>query len=124
VTGMLSLMFGAMTAARTGGQVSIGWLLAFHILNSAGFANVFPVSLALYARVAPASLSGTIIGIYYIAFFAANLSVGWIGGFLEKMPAANFWFLHAALAGTAGIIFFLAGKLFGHLLAPTDAKEL
>jgi POT family proton-dependent oligopeptide transporter len=122
VTGMLSLMIGAMLSSRTGDKVSIGWLIAFHVLNSAGFANVFPVSLALYARVAPASLSATIIGVYYLAFFAGNNLVGWIGGFLEKMPATNFWLLHAVLAGVAGIIFLLAGKFFGHLLAPTEEK--
>ena len=116
VTGMLSLVIGA----ASGGKVSIGWLIAFHVLNSAGFANVFPVSLALYARVAPAALSATIIGVYYLAFFAGNNLVGWIGGFLEKMPATQFWLLHAALAGIAGIIFLAAGKLFGHLLAPSD----
>ena len=121
VTGMLSLMIGAALAGP-GGKVSIGWLLAFHILNSAGFANVFPVSLALYARVAPAALSATIIGIYYLAFFAGNNLVGWIGGLLEKMPVTQFWLLHAALAGTAGVIFLIAGKLFGHLLAPSDEK--
>jgi len=86
-------------------------------------ANVFPVSLALYARVAPAALSATIIGIYYLAFFAANNLVGWIGGFLEKMPATNFWLLHSALCGTAGIIFFVAGRFFGHLLAPGDQES-
>ena len=91
-------------------------------MNSAGFANVFPVSLALYARVAPAALSATIIGIYYLAFFAANNLVGWIGGLLEKIPATQFWLLHAALAGIAGITFFLAGRIFGHLLAPDDDK--
>jgi POT family proton-dependent oligopeptide transporter len=120
VTGMLSLTIGAAIAARTGNQVSMGWLIAFHVLNSAGFANTLPVSLALYARVAPASLSGTIIGIYYIAFFAANLSVGWIGGFLQTMPASQFWLLHAALAGIASVIFLLAGIFFGHLLAPAS----
>ena len=120
IFGMLSLVAGATIAARTGDKVSIGWLLAFHVLNSAGFANVFPVSLALYARVAPPSLSGTIIGIYYVAFSAANLSVGWIGGFLEKMPATQFWLLHATLAGIAGVTFLLAGRFFGHLLAPGD----
>jgi POT family proton-dependent oligopeptide transporter len=119
VTGMLSLMIGAATAGPEG-KVSIGWLIAFHVLNSAGFANVFPVSLALYARVAPAALSATIIGIYYLAFFAGNNLVGWIGGFLEKMPATQFWLLHAALAGIAGVTFLLAGRLFGHLLAPGD----
>ena len=49
------------------------------------------------ARVAPAALSATIIGIYYLHLFAANNLVGWIGGLLEKMPATQFWLLHAAL---------------------------
>ena len=117
VLGMLSLAMGAAIAGSTG-HVAIGWLIAFHILNSAGFANVFPVSLALYARVAPAALSATIIGIYYLAFFAGNNLVGWIGGFLEKIPATQFWLLHAGFAGIAGVIFLVAGALFGHLLAP------
>jgi proton-dependent oligopeptide transporter, POT family len=120
VIGMLSLVIGAAIAAKSGEKVAIGWLVGFHILNSAGFANVFPVSLALYARVAPAALSATIIGIYYLAFFAANNLVGWIGGLLEKMAATQFWLLHAGLAGVAGITFFLAGGIFGHLLAPGD----
>jgi POT family proton-dependent oligopeptide transporter len=123
VTGMLSLAAGAAIAATTGGKVSMWWLIAFHVLNSIGFANIFPVSLALYARVAPAALSATIIGIYYLAFFAANNLVGWIGGFLEKMAATQFWLLHAGLSLIAGIIFLLAGRLFGHLLAPSDTNS-
>ena len=122
VTGFLSLAAGAAISAGTGGKVSIGWLIAFHLLNSIGFANVFPVSIALYARVAPAALSATIIGVYYLAFFAANNLVGWIGGFLEKMPTTSFWLMHAGFCLTAGIIFLIAGKLFGHLLAPGESE--
>src|SRR5207237_1023049 len=61
VTGMLSLAAGSAIAATTGGKVSMWWLIAFHVLNSIGFANVFPVSLALYERVAPDALSATLI---------------------------------------------------------------
>ena len=123
VTGFISLAIGAVIAESSGTKVAIGWLITFHVLNSIGFANVFPVSLALYARVAPAALSATIIGIYYLAFFAANNLVGWIGGFLEKMPVTHFWLLHSALCGTAGIIFLVAGRLFGHVLAPSDDAQ-
>jgi len=42
VTGMLSLAMGTAIAATSGGKVAIGWLIGFHVLNSAGFANVFP----------------------------------------------------------------------------------
>lgn len=123
VTGFISLAIGAAVAASSGGKVSMGWLISFHVLNSIGFANVFPVSLALYARAAPAALSATMIGIFYLHLFAANNLVGWLGGLLEKMPATNFWLLHAGLAGTAGIIFFIAGRLFGHLLAPDNSAS-
>jgi POT family proton-dependent oligopeptide transporter len=120
VTGFVSLVLGTAIGSSSGAKVAIGWLITFHILNSIGFANVFPVSLALYARVAPPALSSTMLGIFYLHLFAANNLVGWIGGLLERMPATHFWLLHATLAGTAGIIFLLAGRLFGHLLAPTD----
>ncbi len=123
VTGFISLAVGATVAAHSGTKVSIGWLIAFHTLNSMGFANVFPVSLALYARVAPPALSATIIGVFYLHLFAANNLVGWIGGFLERMPAARFWILHAALCAIAGVVFLVSGKLFGHLLAPADEAE-
>src|SRR5205809_4264376 len=122
-TGFVSLAIGAMVAASSGGKVSIGWLITFHVLNSMGFANVFPVSLALYARAAPAALSATIIGIFYLHLFAANNLVGWIGGLLEKMSSTQFWLVHAALCGTGGIIFLVAGRLFGHLLAPGDNER-
>src|SRR5436309_6768638 len=123
VTGFLALASVAAIAVGTGAKAPIGWLITFHLLNSIGFANVFPVSLALYARVAPAALSATIIGIYYLAFFAANNLVGCIGVFLAKMPAITFWLLHSTLCGTAGIIFFVAGRFFGHLLAPGDQES-
>jgi POT family proton-dependent oligopeptide transporter len=123
VSGFLALAIGAAIAASSGAKVSIGWLITFHVLNSIGFANVFPVSLALYARVAPPALSATIIGIFYLHLFAANNLVGWIGGLLEKMPATRFWLLHAALCGTAGVIFLVAGRIFGHLLAPESNES-
>src|SRR5260370_16190132 len=118
VTGFLSLAAGAAIAAGTGTKVPIGWLITFHLLNSIGFANVFPVSLALYARVAPAALSATIIGIYYLAFFAANNLVGWIGGFFGKKPATNFLFFPSTLFATTGLHFFLPRRVFWHFPSP------
>lgn len=39
------------------------------------------------------------------------------------MPATQFWLLHAGLAGIAGIIFPIGGRLFGHLLAPGEDEN-
>src|SRR5205823_12846217 len=113
----------ASIAAKFGTKFSIGWLITFPVLNTIDSANIFSVSLALSVRLAPAPLSATIIGIYYLAFFAANNVVGTIVGLLEKMPAAQFWLLHSALCGLAGIIFLLAGRFFGYLLAPGDNQR-
>ncbi len=61
----------------------------------------------MFAKDAPKSINATIIGLYYLSFFAANSMVGWIGGFLEKWPTTNFWLLHAAFAAGAGLCFVL-----------------
>lgn len=122
--GVASLALGA-ALTPAGEKVSFGWLLLFHLLNDIGFANVLPVGLALYARAAPRAVAGSVVGLYYLHLFAGNFFVGWLGGFLEKMPAADFWLIHAALVGGAGVVFLVVKLLFGRLLlgAPTAPGE-
>jgi POT family proton-dependent oligopeptide transporter len=117
VTGVLCLAAGSAIAAATGDKVNILWCVAFHVLNSIAFANMLPVSLALYARAAPKALGSTIIGIYYLHLFAGNQTVGIIGGLLEDMSATNFWLMHAAIAFGAGVVFLIVGRFFARLLS-------
>ena len=93
-------------------------MLAFEIFNSAGFANVFPVGLALYARVAPKPVAGTIMGVYYLHLFACNNFVGWLGGKIETMSGTNFWLMHAAIIGGASAVMFITARFAGRLLNP------
>lgn len=122
----LGCLFGALgvgclalgsALAGPGEKVGFGWLLGFHLLNDIGFANVLPIGLALYARAAPRAIAGSVVGLYYWHLFAGNLFVGWLGGFLEKMPAVQFWLIHAALVGGAGVVFLLLGRFFASLLS-------
>ena len=83
----------------------------FHLLNSIGFAHILPISLALFSKVAPKSINATVIGLYYLAFFAANALVGYVGGWLEVMPTVSFWLIHVASAAV-GLVAFLLFKLF------------
>jgi proton-dependent oligopeptide transporter, POT family len=117
VTGVLALAAGAFIAERTGTQVSIWWCVLFHVLNSIAFANMLPVSLALYARAAPAAIGSTIIGIYYLHLFLGNQTVGILGTFLERMPASQFWLMHTAIALGASIVFLIVGRFFSTLLS-------
>ena len=116
--GQLCLAMAAIAHAP-GEKAGIGWVLGFEILNSIGFANVFPVGLAMYVRVAPKSVVGTIMGVYYLHLFMCNNLVGWLGGLLEKLPGVQFWLLHAGLVGGAGVVMLLTSRLAGRIMNPT-----
>ncbi|MDB5713549.1 MAG: major facilitator superfamily protein [Sphingomonadales bacterium] len=104
VGGMACLFMAAATQVP-GHKIGMFWPVAFHIVNSIGFAHILPVSLALFVRLAPRQLSATVVGMFSMSFFVANALVGWIGGFFETMPVTQFWLLHGALAAGAGLVF-------------------
>ena len=121
-TAMLSLA-GAALAGSPGHKASIGWVLGFELLNSIGFANVFPVGLAMFARASPKSVTGTMVGMYLLHLFLANNLVGWLGGLLDHMSGLQFWLLHGGLVGTAGVLMLIAARFAGHLLNPAGPVE-
>ena len=49
-----------------------------------------PVGLALHSRAAPWQIGGLMIGVFYVIFFIANLSVSRIGGRLESKGGTTF----------------------------------
>ena len=115
VAGILCLYLAAATQGA-GAKIGLFWPVAFHFLNSIAFAHLLPVSLALFAKVAPKAINATIIGLYYLAFFAANSMVGYVGGFYETWPTTTFWLLHAAFAAGSGVCFLLFKFVIGHHL--------
>jgi POT family proton-dependent oligopeptide transporter len=117
---MLVIASGIIDATHE--KISFAWTLGYTLVNDLGFANILPVGLALYSRVAPKRLEGLVIGIYYLHLFIGNTFVGWLAGFLETMPGSQFWGLHAALVAGAGGLLLAARFLFGNILAP-DAVD-
>jgi len=105
IAGGLCLWFAAAHAGT--GKIGLFWPVMFHLFNSIGFAHIMPVSLALFTRLAPRAMNGTITGIYYLAFFAANKIVGVVGGWYSSMPTPQFWLLHVATAGVGLVAFVL-----------------
>lgn len=110
IGGMLCLFTAAATTAPDE-KIGLFWPVMFHVVNSIGFAHMLPVSLALFAKIAPRAINATVIGLYYLAFFAANSMVGWVGGLYESWPTTSFWLLHAGFAAASGAVFVLF-KLF------------
>jgi len=113
--GVACLAIGTVLAGP-GQKVGFSWLLAFHLINDIGFANVFPVGLALFARAAPKHVAGLVIGFYYLHLWAGNNLVGYLGTLYEQMTPEKFWLLHAALVGGSGVAFLVIKLLFGRVL--------
>jgi POT family proton-dependent oligopeptide transporter len=117
-------LFMAALMQPEGGKIGLFWPFLFHLMNSIGFAHVLPISLALFSKIAPKQIGGTVIGLYYLAFFAANKIVGLIGGLYSSLPTTTFWLIHVASAGV-GLVAFVLFKLFmGKRLAHGDAEPL
>jgi proton-dependent oligopeptide transporter, POT family len=108
IAGGLCLFMAALTQPA-GGKISLLWPMMFEITNSIGFAHVMPVSLALFSKLAPRQIGSTVIGLYYLSFFAANKVVGYVGGLYSSMPTTSFWLVHVASA-VFGLIAFVAFK--------------
>ena len=105
----LCLFMGALTQPA-GGKISLFWPMMFEVTNAIGFAHALPVSLALFSKLAPKAIGATVIGLYYLAFFAANKMVGLVGGLYSTLPTTTFWLIHVASA-VVGLLGFAVFKL-------------
>ena len=97
IAGGACLFMAALTQPE-GGKIGLFWPFMFHLLNSIGFAHILPISLALFTKIAPKQITATVIGLYYLAFFAANKIVGYVGGLYSSLPTTTFWLIHIASA--------------------------
>ena len=113
ICGMMCLFTAAATQSA-GHKIGLFWPVCFHFVNSIAFAHLLPISLALFAKYAPKAVNATLIGLYFLAFFAGNSLVGWVGGFYQSMPTTSFWMMHAGFAAGSGLCFvlfkFIAGR--------------
>ena len=111
VTAPLILAFAAWD---DGGRhaIGLGWGIAFHFVNSLGFANLYAVGIALYSRLAPRALGATLLNAYSLSIFFSNLLVSWLGGLLVRLPGDYFWLLHAAFVAAGAVLLFIISLLF------------
>lgn len=119
IGGGLCLYVAALTQGS--GKIGLFWPVMFHLLNSIGFAHIMPVSLALFTKIAPKAIVATVIGIYYLTFFAANKTVGIIGGWYSTMDTPSFWLVHVATAAMGLVGFVVFRAVIGKRLAGEGA---
>jgi len=122
IAGGLSLFMAALTQGG-GEKIGLFWPFMFHLLNSIGFAHILPISLALFTKIAPRQITATVIGIYYLAFFAANKIIGYVGGLYSSLPTTTFWLIHVASAAFGLVAFVVFKIVLGHRMTSTAEDQ-
>jgi POT family proton-dependent oligopeptide transporter len=116
-------LFAAAAVTPDGAKVGLFWPFMFHLLNSIGFAHILPISLALFTKIAPKQITATVIGLYYLSFFAANKMVGYVGGLYSSLPTTTFWLIHIASAAFGLVAFVVFKLVLGKRMSGTGVRE-
>ncbi|GGO91326.1 POT family proton-dependent oligopeptide transporter [Stakelama pacifica] len=98
-------------ASALDGATHIGWALAYLLLVDAAIVLVWPSGLSLIAGLAPRNMVGWWTGLFYLHGFFANICVGLIGVYYDRMPTPAFWLFHAMMATFGGFVALGAGVL-------------
>ena len=116
------VLVGAILASR-GVPVLPVWPLLYSGGLGIAFMYYWPTLLALVSRAAPATVNSTLMGLCYMVMGLANLLVGWVGSFYEKMSPAAFWTLHAAIGAAGGLLVLAFGKRLARVLQPSESAQ-
>lgn len=90
--------------------------IAFHIMSNFGWIYFAPVATTLMMTRAPATTRGTMLGVNLLSVTAGSLISGRLGSLYEQVSARDFWLMHAAIVGGAGLVLLLLAKPLGQRL--------
>ena len=121
------MVIGAFIAAAANLLLAISCLMgprssamfpiAYDVLLGIAFLYYWPTVLALVSRAAPLQIRSTLMGGAFLSLFAANLLVGWVGGFYEHMTPSAFWTLNAIIGVVGGALTLALKRPLESLLA-------
>jgi POT family proton-dependent oligopeptide transporter len=105
------------------GRTPLLWAVAFHFASNFGWLYFAPTMTALFSRAAPKSVNATMMGVYLLSVFLGSVVSGRLGGLYERMPASQFWLLHASLVGLGGVILLAIGARFSRAFVTAGAQD-
>jgi POT family proton-dependent oligopeptide transporter len=116
LSSLSNLLLVAAIVLSGGARISPIWPFAYCVILGLAFLYYWPTLLALVSRAAPAKVNATMMGIAFMSLFLANILLGWIGGFYERMSPEQFWALHAIIGATGSVLVVLFGRRLARLL--------
>ncbi len=108
--GFLLLGFGA-SFATGGARVSPMWLVTTYFLHTCGELCLSPVGLSAMTKLAPARVTGLMMGVYFLSISIGNYLGGRAAALYQTLPLP--W-----LFGAVGLVAVLAGLLLAAFTRP------
>ena len=118
----LGLSFALMVPAAQGivaGKVSPWWLVGVYFLQTLGEMCLSPVGLSTMSKLAPARLTGLVLGVWFLATALGNKLSGTLSaGFSSKDPAAlaSFFSTQALVVGIVAVVLLALVPWVRHLM--------
>ena len=104
--GFLILAVGAR-AAEAGVRVSPMWLIATYLFHTMGELCLSPVGLSAMTKLAPSSVTGLMMGVWFLALSVGNYMGGRMASLYESLPLNTLLTVVGAFAIAAAILLAL-----------------
>ena len=106
LAGAFAIMIGAAAIASTGVRVSPLWLVGSYLLQVWGELCLSPVGLSAMSTLAPARISGLVMGVWFLALSVGSYLAGMAASVYETMPLTSL-FTAVTLTGLGAAIVLL-----------------
>ena len=106
-----AVMILAASAAANGQKVSPLWLVLTYLLHTVGELCLSPVGLSAMTKLAPARVTGLMMGVWFLATSVGNKIAGTVAGLTEKFSGQQIF-------GTVTVVALIFALLLALLVRP------
>ena len=110
----LVLTSGALIGGA--GKAPLALAVLFFVLGDFAIPWIDTIIVTMISRDAPAALTSTLLGVYYVGAAVGNYLTGALGGLSDHMSIQSFWLMHAAIAAVILVFLALTGGGLNRLL--------
>jgi POT family proton-dependent oligopeptide transporter len=110
VGGGFAVLVAAANIAATGAKVSPSWLVVTYLLHSFGELALSPVGMSATTRLAPARVTGLMMGVFYLAISVGNFMGGRLSSLYESMALPSLFGAIAVAGLLGGVVMLLLAR--------------
>jgi POT family proton-dependent oligopeptide transporter len=105
-----AVLVGGASIAAGGARVSPLWLVAVYFCHTVGELCLSPVGLSAMTKLAPARISGLVMGVWFLSIAVGNYMGGRIASLYEALPLPTLFGTIALFGVIAGLVLALFVK--------------